>query len=345
MNKQEWFDYFAGINREYIPLIVNVQNPSAVKYTAEEIINDPQKAIDAAVDKFALTKQVGSDCVLMAESNFLENLVPCMFGAKTHFSPGGLIDIYPFISDIYETENIKADSIFCFETEKAVKHLEYMRDNAPDDMYVTTSRFMSPLDYAVVMMGGDFYMEMLAEPELSVNFMEKISEVTIKAIKFFKEIIKQPIAEAVTPRSIYYPGLRLTGDAVVNLSPGMIADIMCPLYKRFEAEFERVMLHYCCTPAPSQHVIGALGKGGGVHCMDNWQGYETIFNGNMLQTEVGVCTDVSKDEILNGVIFENPLLKIKERPLVIGTMADTVEEGKKIYDLWRNMQEIKRGSE
>ncbi len=295
-------------------------------------MEDPQLCIDAYAGEHALSHEVGSDLIPFVESNFMENLVASIFGAETHFAPGGLVDVRPFISDITETADMQVDDIMNDVMEQAIRHLEYVKAHTPDWLYVTPSRPMSPLDYAVIMRGGAFYMDLALEPELAVSFMEKIADVTIKTIHCFKEIIGQPLEECLTPRGLVFPGIRLTGDAIVNLSPAMIEDIMCPLFGKFKKEFGRVMLHYCCTPAPSQHVAGALAKGGVIDCIDNWQGYQTFFNGDELQTQLGVCTDVDKELILNGTLFHDPFFCLKDRPLTVSTRADSVEEGKRLVE-------------
>jgi hypothetical protein len=327
------------IKREmnYMPLLVNVKPDAAVpEFSACDCMRDPQKALEKRIAELSGTIKLKSDVAHFVESNFMEALVPSIFGAETHVAPGGLVDVKPRFPDIYETENINIDDIFRGEMENAIRHLEYIKHNAPDYLYVNPSRPMSPLDYAVVLCGGGFYADLLAEPDLSLNFMEKIADVTIKTIKYFKEVINQPLDECVTVRGLYFPGIRLIGDAVVNLSPNLIKNIMCPLYRKFEREFGSVMLHYCCTPAPSKHVAPALAEGGGINAVDNWQGYRTMFNEkDYFQETLAVCTDVSKNDILTGEIFRDNFFQLKQRPLIVSTYAESAEEGKKVYEIWQ----------
>jgi len=331
--------HYKVIKREtnYAPLLVNVEPKVDVPgFTVYDNMRDPSKALEQRIAQLGETLKVKSDIVPFMESNFHEVLIPSIFGAKTFISPGGLVDVKPCFSDIYETENIKIDDIFRGEMENAIRHLEYLKKNAPDYLYVNPTRPMSPLDCAIVMRGGEFYTDLLAEPELSLSFMEKIADVTIKTIKYFKQMINQPFDECVTIRGLYFPGIRLTGDAIVNLSPDMIKNIMCPFYKKYEKEFGSVMLHYCCTPAPSTHVAPVLAEGGGISATDNWQGYRTMFNEkDYFQDTLAVCTDVNKDDILNGAIFRDEFIMYKKRPLVVSTSVESVEEGKRVYDIWR----------
>ena len=323
---------------DYIPLAVNVKAPPQ-PFEAYDAMRDPDKAIANAVNTYSLTKQVGSDVIPMIESNFMECLIPSIFGAEVHVAPGGFIDVRPFIKDIYETEKLHITDIYRGEMENAIRHLEYIKQNAPDWLYVNPTRPMSPLDFAVVMRGGNFYMELAMEPELAAEFMGEIADVTMQTIDVFKDVIGQPKDECATVRGYIFPGIRLTGDAIVNLSPAMIQEVMCPLYQRFTDQYSHVMLHYCCLPAPSGHVIGALNKGEGVAWVDNWQGYKTLFNGDVLQKQMGICTDVKKEQILSGELLEDPFFTLQGRPLTASVSVDTVDEGKRVYAAWREMWE------
>lgn len=321
----------------YKPLMVNVKPAAAVPgYTMYDNMLNPQNALEQRIASIGESVKVKSDIVPFVESNFMEVLIPSIFGAQMHIAPGGSVDIKPCFSDIYATEKIHIDDIFKGEMKNAVRHLEYLKSNAPDYLYVNPTRAMSPLDYAVVMCGGQFYSDLLIEPELSLNFMDIIADVTIKTVKHFKEIINQPLDECVSVRGLYFPGIRLTGDAIVNLSPDMIKNIMCPIYKKFEKEFGSVMLHYCCTPAPSTHVAPALAEGGGISAVDNWQGYRTLLDDkNYFQEKLTVCTDVECNDILDGNIFNDEFFMFEKRPLIVSTYVDSVEKGKKVYDTWR----------
>lgn len=318
-------------------LCVNAPTDNPRPYTNYEALLDPQKCIDNYINAFKNTIEVGSDMIPFVESNFLEVLIPSIFGAETHVSPGDLIDVKPIFTDIYETEKIGEIDIFSGEMENAIKHLTYIKENAPEYLYVNPTRQLSPLDCAIVLFGGEFYTELYAEPELALAFMDKITDVTIKVIKEFKKVINQPLDEMITPRGYLFNGIRLTGDAVVNLSPAMIEEIMCPMYKKFEKEFGSVMLHYCTTPAPSTHVLPALINGGGVSWVDNWQGYKTLLKEeDYLNTKMGICTDISSDFVLGEEIKDDKFFTI-ERSLVASSGCTSVEHGKKVFGKWNEL--------
>ena len=188
--KEKMKKVFLG-ESNYVPLGVNLRGAES-PYTVAQAADDPKKALLNAENQWKSARLINSDIIPFIESNFLESLVPSIFGAKVHIAPGGSIDVYPAFEDIYDTENIHIDDIFNSEMEKALKHHEYLFKNAPDDVYVTTSRVMSPLDCAVVLRGGDFYMDLLTEPELSMEFMNKITDVTVRVLKELKKAVNQP---------------------------------------------------------------------------------------------------------------------------------------------------------
>ena len=332
---------------DYIPLSIGVKADGKITGlgSAWQRMYDAQATIDIAKMERGNTNKLQSDSIPIIESNFLECLVPSLFGAEPYESPGGMADVRPVFDDVEQLADLQIPDIFGGIMEQTIRHLEYMIKNAPEPFEVCMSRFMSPLDYAVVMRGGDFYMDLLLEPELAVEFMNKIADVSIACIKYFRNMLGYNDSDGqITVRGFYFPGIRLSGDAIVNLSPATIKEVMYPIYKRFADEFGALMLHYCCTPAPSGHVLPALLDGCGITCVDNWQGYPTFFNENrdgLLQDKIGICTDLDKSVVADPerLFAEHELFgKVQRkggRPLTVSTNVDTVDEGERLYHNWR----------
>lgn len=335
---------------EYIPLTVKVAKPQVAlaqnsDNTNYDVMMNPAKVLEKFMDMNANSIKVESDWIPVLESNFLESLIPSLFGAEIYRSTGGWIDIKAFIHNISDTKKMEVKDIYGGQMEHALKHIEYLLNHRIEDVEVLMSRFASPLDYAVMMRGGDFYLDLLLEPELSKQFMINIMEVTIKVINIFKGKLKEKANEQITLRGLHFPGIRLTGDAVVNLSPDMIREYMFPIYEGFAEKFESVMLHYCCLPAPSGHVLPTLVDCSAIRCVDNWQGYSTFFNkdgAGMDQEKICICTDLSAESVLNvdKIMTERSFfskVKRKEgRGLTVAVYAASIDEGRKLYDTWHN---------
>ena len=287
-----------------------------------------------------------SDYVPFVESNFLECLVPSLFGAEAYESEGGLIDVKPIFDDVEDLADLKVPDLMGGMMPQAIEHMRYIKDHAPDWMLPQISRMLSPLDAAAVMRGGDFYLDIAIEPEITAHFLDVLTETTIGVVKILKDVIGQPLNESVTIRGLHFPGFRITNDAIVNLSPAMIREMYNPCMKKFKAAFSELMLHYCCTPAPSGHVLPTVAQDGLVRAVDNWQGFKTFFNKEeeMLQDKVAICTDLPFDTVMNFEEYaeQTPLFsKVKRnggRGLTISTTAPSVEEAKRLWDKWQKMQ-------
>jgi hypothetical protein len=269
-----------------------------------------------------------------------------MFGAEVYKSAGGYVDVKPIINDIEQAEGLEVCN---GQLDMALEHIKYLKKNTPEDIKVTVTRFLGPLDSAVVMRGGDFYLDLLVEPEKSIAFLNKITDLTIKTFKYFNKEINQDHKEQIVGRGLYFHGTRLTGDAIVNVSPDLIKTVLHPIFSRFKEELGGLMLHYCCLPAPSGHVLPALAECGSVRCVDNWQGYESFFNkkqDGLLQDKVAMCCDFTIEEIESvEKLMEKPLFRDVKRKggrgLVVMTSTNDIERSKRAYDNWKNYFERK----
>ena len=339
---QMHFDVMDG-KTDYIPLIINIAPNEKASITPWEAMHDPKKQIEVFLKNNENNLLLPTDRVVSIESNFLECLIPSMFGAKIYSSPGGWVDVEPCIDDLEEFEDMEVTEGVM---QQAEEHLLYLKNNVPDNVHVAMTRFMAPLDCGVVMRGGDFYLDLLCEPELSMQFMEKIAHISIDAMRRLKKVLGEPEDRQMNATSGYWiRGTRLTGDSIVNVSPDVIKNMLCPVMDIFKQELGGVVLHYCCTPAPSGHVLPALAECGGVvRAVDNWQGYKTFFNekgDGMLQDKVGMFADFPIAEVSNVEKFMelDIFSKVKRkggRGFVVRTRAATLDQAKALYDDWQN---------
>ncbi len=339
------YNCFNG-DSNYIPLIVKVPSGQSAGITNWEAMNDPQKAIDRYIIEGINSIKVKSDFQSMIESNFMECLIPSLFGAIPYEAPGGAIDVKPVFKNVYELENISVPDLMGGMMPQAIEHLKYICNNCPEGTRVEISRSMSPVDTAVVLAGGDFYLYLAMEPEICHRFLDVITETTIGVVKILKDVANHEFNDSVTVRGLYFKGLRLTSDAIVNLSPAMIEEFYFPMLKKFKETFGNVMLHYCCLPAPSGHVLPALTNCDYVTAVDNWQGYRTFVKNDedLLQDKIAICTDLSYDKVVDfeRIYEEEPFFHAVKRKggrgITITTTAPSIEEGQKIYDNWQKLK-------
>jgi hypothetical protein len=328
---------------DYVPLIISTGVKDPMRMTALESMQCPERTMENALHNRAPDLAFPTDREIVVESNYLENLIPSMFGAETHISPGGLVAVRPCFDELPEAEELLVGRGLLDE---AAAHLLRMKDVCPEEVKLAITRFMSPLDYAVVMRGGDFYMDLLLEPEKSARFLNRIADVTLETLKFMKGLLGEDFHEQISSvRGLYVHGTRLTGDAIVNLSPNTIEEIMIPIFRRMRDALSGLMLHYCCTPAPSGHVLPTLAKYPGVvDAVDNWQGVDTFFNekgDGIEQDTVAMCFDIPYDEASDvEKLMEKPIFKAAPRKggrgLFAGVASPDLEASKRLYDKWQS---------
>ncbi len=328
---------------DYIPLAVKAQGDPP-PFTLWEAMEDPRCAVENFLAINGRSLQVRSDWSPAIESNFLESLVPSLFGAQLHQSPGGLIEVRPFLDSLADPRACRMPDLGGGLAGAAFAHLEYLLGHPVPGVPVSISRFASPLDYAVMMRGGDFYLDLLTEPEAADEWLSLIAETTIRLIRRFKAIAGEPADSQITVRGFHFPGIRLTADAIVNLSPDLIRRFLFPRFEQFADAFGSVMLHYCTLPAPAGHVLPILRECPAVRCVDNWQGYRTFFDAGasgMLQNSIAVCTDLTEEQARDPNVFlrEEPFYsevpRAGGRGIAASYTADSIGEGQEIYSRWR----------
>ena len=328
---------------DYIPLKIMVPNPDLPKINRWEITMEPDKALEFGLAETRYCRELSTDWFPYLTTYYQDILIPGLFGAELF---DGFKDKNPMpkpcFEDIQEVDRFQLEDMDTRSPlmEQALDFHRTLLSQVPEDLEVTAPAVTSPLDYAVNMRGGDFFVDMVIEPERAKRFLALITELIIQKIRLFKDVSNEPDDEYLTNRGLFLPGIRVACDSMVNLSPAMIEEFMSPFFIRMAEEFTRVLVHYCTTPAPSGHVIGVLKKCPGVFGVDNWQGYRTLFKAEdeeMLQDQLTVLTDIPADKLWEEL--ETPFFKDVKRKggrgLIVSTTANTVDEGKCLYDQWQ----------
>lgn len=328
---------------DYIPLKIFILNPDLPNINRWEITMEPAKSLEFGLAENKYNRQLSTDWFPYLTTYYQDIIIPSLFGAE-------LFEEYkaqnpmpnPCFENIEQTDQFELDTmnIHMPLMDQALEHHRSLLDQVPDDIKVTAPTVTSPLDYAVNMLGGNFFMDMVTQPERVKRFLALITELIIKKIRLFKEISNEPDTEYITNRGLFLPGIRVACDSMVNLSPDMIEEFITPFFQRMAEEFTHVLVHYCTTPTPSGHVFDVLRNCPGIIGVDNWQGYRTFFtsqNERMLQDKLTILTDIPADMLWQEL--ETPFFKDVKRKggrgLIVSTVVSTVEEGQLLYDQWQ----------
>jgi hypothetical protein len=204
----------------------------------------------------------------------------------------------------------------------------------------------SPFDLAQLLLPAEeFLTSVLTSPEATATFLGTLSELCLGVLRLVDETAAGPAGGRVTNRGMWFPGLRLPCDALVNLSPGMLRDMALPVLERFGEAYGKLCIHYCSKPAPSAHVLPPLCESPYVAAVDTWQGPEAFIGEEApgrMQSRVALVfdADLRSREKMEAFLEWKPIRDVPRqngRALVLQTQADSVDEAKRIYALWREL--------
>ena len=233
--------------------------------------------------------------------------------------------------------------------DRAEDHLRYLNDHVPPGIGIKTPLHVSPLDTCVLLRGGDFYCDLMEKPEKSMLLMDRCLEVFIELTRRFKGIIGEDMDCGLSPRGLFLPVIRVVWDAIVNLQPALIERMMFPLAAEIRKHFGRILIHYCTNNdtggcvASTSHVLRTVRNSDDFLSIDNHGGYESACIGDpelLLQSDVGVVTPIEADDIRRlDELCKEPFFatvpRKNGRPLAFALAVDSVEEGRELFDLWR----------
>ncbi|HCE43510.1 MAG TPA: hypothetical protein DET40_08180 [Lentisphaeria bacterium] len=339
---------FAG-EEDYMPLIISPQLncPEGVSYPSSmEFKEDTAKSIACAVGMLKPKVEINSDWIPMINISYYQNiLVPSLIGAEIAFQDGS--DPMAKRSSA-EIKDVFKNGIPPLEgelVEEMIATLRTAKRCMPDDFRLSFPVCSSPFDIAQLMFGEEFLVSSVLEPEMVNEFLMNLTELSIKAFDLVKKEMGQDADEYITNRGLFFPGLRLPCDALVTFSPSLIRDIALPVLKRFGERYGNLCIHYCTSPAPSQHVLPVLLESDFAGAVDNWQG-PGVFIGDdapaRMQDRIAIITDIdlSTEEKMRDFIGSKPVREISRkggRGIVANTKSGSVDEGRRTYETWQKL--------
>ncbi len=202
---------------------------------------------------------------------------------------------------------------------------------------------VSPLDIAQLMLGEEFMLLLLTEPEKVKRLLANLSEAAINLIKMVKAQIGQKLDEYITGKGIYQPGFRMACDSIVNYSPEIIQEFVLPVFDMFSKELGAMNVHYCTEPTESGHVLPVFLNQKSVIAVDNHQGPEVFWLGEKplkCEERMVIITTLELDtkDKIDAFIARKPVqacLKGQSGGLIVATNVQSVEDGRLLFNYWQ----------
>ena len=328
---------------DYIPLMVN--SPCGKKPTFEQLWHDTSNAVAQAAEALRPRIDVQADWVPSVNIALYQcMLIPRLYGAEIVMQDGCEPMCRPLFSSIEEA----ADTAVPVAAGPAVDEMLELIDNAraalPDDFRLSFPVASSPMDLAQLLLKEGFFVGMLDRPAETHRFLDNLAGLLIEVTQIAQGRLGQEPDGYVTNRGMFFPGFRLPCDAIVNLSPDLIRRFVFPVLRRIHDAFGPLCIHLCTEPAYSAHVLPVLLECDAVLAVDNWQGPD-VFLGDAaparFQAKVAVVgnRDLTTAQKMDDFLVWAPVREVPRkagRGLVMATGAESVDDGRRIYDEWRH---------
>lgn len=327
---------------------------------------DPRAMLAHELEKALAVKEIGSDAIPSVVLRFDPVVVPSMFGAEVE-NVGGRPMIAPFLKGPGDIEKLRPPALDSGIVPRVLEAMELFLGETPEEIAVCTPPELDPFDAALLMYGSDLFTLMTDEPDLAARLIELITDAFVRVQMLFKERLEEPQREKLNYMGIVMPGIRVAADALVNLSAGAIRKFCYPVFARLGEEFGGVLVHYCPSPAlkyyhvmrpvvECPHVLGVC-TSGGVDYFEDMKNPARLHEGTAL---VGECdlrlsgepavpsasTNVNQfkrrgvGEVEQWLGEDFMRLSFRgRRGLILRTAVSTVEEGRRLFSIWRRKVE------
>jgi hypothetical protein len=328
-----------------MPLIINPPCPSAP--TVDELWEDLPRALEKASDSLKPKADIKSDWIPSINIGLYQCIaIPSLFGAEVIKLNGSEPICHPCFNSIEQAIDADIPELKSSVIDRMFNDIQTAQRLLSSQGYMLSfPATASPFDLAQIMAGESFLISMMSEPDKAALFLENLTELAIQLTKLVKNQMNQPDDEYITNRGLFFPGLRLPCDAIVNYSPQMIRQFVNPVLDKLGENFKNLCIHFCTEPAPSSHVLDALLGCRCVIAVDNWQGPDIFINAaskdwQRKRITIISSTDISTFEKMNNFLKKQLVQSIRKDyacAFVLATEAESVEHGIRIYEKWKQL--------
>lgn len=332
---------------DYIPLIVNPSLPDAP--SVDELWNDLARAVEKCKYAFAPKIEIGSDWIPSLNIGLYQCIsVPSLLGAEVIKLDGSEPICGHIKDDIRSILKNSPPALSGPVIDRMLNDINTAQHVLNEfDFELSFPVTASPFDLAQLMIGEEFFIEMVNDPAAVKDFLLYLCEICIDLVKLVKTEMDQGKNDYITNRGMYFPGYRLPCDSIVNYSPQMLREFVLPVLEKFAGDFGPLCIHFCTEPSPSAHILPVFLETDSVLAVDNWQGPDVFIGDEApvnMQDRIAVVSslDLSDNEKITAYLARGPVANVPRtsgRGLVAATEVCDIENGKRIYETWQSQME------
>ncbi len=130
---------------------------------------------------------------------------------------------------------------------RGLEMMRYFKETMGDALPIYVMDTQGPFDLAHLMLGDDIFLELYDDPAFVHHMMEICLELDIRAHRWMKEAIGEPMTSLHHSNAIYSDsfGIRICEDTTALLGDEQIREFAIPYSKRLAREFGAAWVHYC----------------------------------------------------------------------------------------------------
>ncbi|MFP4354281.1 MAG: hypothetical protein ACLFUJ_04085 [Phycisphaerae bacterium] len=327
---------------DYIPLLIGTRCPDAP--SREALWKDTAAAVAGTIRAYEPRRQIESDWLPSVNIGVFQCIaIPSCFGARVAEIKGSEPICHPHFADIQQAVDAGVPELESPVIDDLFETLDQATGALEDGWYLSFPASASPWDLAQVLLGEEFLIAAMLEPEATRQFLDNLTTCFIELTRRVKQRMGQGDREYVSNRGVYAPGYRLPSDAIVNFSPDLLRTYLPGVIDRIAETFGPVIMHFCTKPAPSGHVLPVLTEIENVMAVDNWQGPDVFIGPDAparMQQKVSIIGDVRIetaehiDELLSWpAVTDVP--RNGGRGIIFNAWCPDVQHGREIYAMWQ----------
>ncbi len=335
-------DVFSG-KTNYIPLLVWPLGGNMP--TVDEIWDDLPAVLTKAPAAIEAKRQTGSDWIPVCGVGTHQCIaIPSVYGCEVVKLSGSDPICKPKFSSIDEILELGVPEIKGPVIDRLFSDLTLLQDFT--DKYGCELSYpvtVSPPDIAQLMLGEEFMMLLMTEPDKVKRLLSNLTMAAIDLIKMVKAQTGQKSDEYITGKGIYQPGYRMACDSIVNYSPSIVKELVLPVFEMFCEQFGPMNVHYCTEPTQSGHILPVLLNQKSVIAVDNHQGPEVFWpDDEPLQCDdrMVIITTLELDARgkIDAFLARKPVqacLKGDSVGIIVATYIQSADAGREIFEYWR----------
>jgi hypothetical protein len=217
------------------------------EYDLKQIFTDKSKMLCREVRGACAAANGHSDTVPSIRANLGTGIMLATLGLEQDTFP----DKMPWLTEHLNKEqisrltpdDIKQRGSFA----RGMEMMRYFREVMGDSVPIYVMDTQGPFDLAHLMLGDELFIQLYDDPPFVHHLMNLCLEMGIKAHRWMKEAVDEPLTSLHHCNSLYSDsfGIRICEDTTVMLNPDHIEEFAMAYSRRLAREFGGAWVHYC----------------------------------------------------------------------------------------------------